>query len=321
VPSVTETPGDGRELRAACPEGGHDLHVVGYVHRSESTRLDCAQPLRAVCRRCSFQAFWRCDCSSAAKCPDCAERRRRLVARLVHLGTTDRLGSGYTYFVTLSAPGENEHRKWVQVGGAGVPSLPRNRPACECHREWETSHRGEWNAQESSHWNRLRTALARSVDSFTYIGSVEVQERGMLHRHLVINVDRPLIASEIGDAALAAGYGCVHDVQVIASAEKAAWYISKYVTKSAGDREGVPWRKDVVDKETGEIRVLETVPTFRTWSSAQSWGYTLKGLREIARLQARARAKYLAEFAQMVAEDAHATGPPALTDSPSMSPP
>src|SRR5690606_21215358 len=108
-----------------------------------------------------------------------------------------------------------------------------------------------------------------------------------------INLDRPLLPEEVGDLALSAGYGCVHDLQPIREASKAAWYISKYVTKSSGDRQNVPWRRPVVDEETGEIEVLDTTPTFRTWSAARSWGFTLKGLREIARVQAQARAEAL----------------------------
>jgi hypothetical protein len=147
--------------------------------------------------------------------------------------------------------------------------------------------------------------------SLTYIGSVETQKRGLLHRHIVLNLNRPLLPAEVGALALAAGYGCVHDLQPIQNAQKAAWYISKYVTKSSGDRGNVPWRADVVDHDTGEVRVMETVPTFRTWSAAQSWGFTLSGLREIARLQAQARARYLRELAEALATDvpAAAAGP------------
>src|SRR5690606_13222214 len=130
-----------------------------------------------------------------------------------------RMTDGYTYFLTLSAPGENEHRQWVQ----GKPGP--NRPHCDCHRVWETQQRGDWNAEESANWNRLRTALSRfSEGSLTYIGSVEVQERGMLHRHLVINLDRPLLPTDVGQLALTAGYGCVHDLQPIREASRAAWY-------------------------------------------------------------------------------------------------
>lgn len=305
MPSVTQAPRDDADSRCVARDGStsHRLRVVGYVHRSVHTRMDCAQPLRAVCRDCGHQTFWRCNCSAAAKCIDCAERRRKLVARLVDLGTTDRLGRGYTYFLTLSAPGENDHRRWVQ----GKPG--RNRPECDCHRVWETMQRGDWNAQESANWNRLRTALSRLSDgSLTYIGSVEVQERGMLHRHIVLNVDRPLLPAEVGQLALTAGYGCVHDLQPIQSASKAAWYISKYVTKSSGDRQNVPWRADVVDEDTGEILRLDTVPTFRTWSAARSWGYTLKGLREIARVQAQARARYHRELMALLESEGVAQG-------------
>jgi hypothetical protein len=303
VPSVTRGPREREETRAAAgPADGPCSHgrmrVVGYVFRSEATRLDCAQPLRVVCGDCAHTAYWRCDCSSAEKCPDCAERRRRLVARLVDLGTTNRLGSGHTYFLTLNGPGENEHRRWRQGRGGN------DRPPCDCHRVWEHQSKGDWNAQESACWNRLRLSLSRHTGgSLTYIGAVETQKRGVLHRHLVINVDRPLTPEEVGALAMTAGYGCVHDLQVIASAQKAAWYISKYVTKSSGDRGNVPWRADVVDEQTGEIRRMETSPTFRTWSAAQSWGFTLKGLREIARAQAQARARYLEELAQLLASE------------------
>lgn len=310
MPSVTAQADRGPSTRPAVSDRAgscsHRMHVVGYVRRSEHTRMDCAQPLRVVCRDCGHQDHWRCDCSSSAKCPDCAERRRRLVARLVDLGTTDRLGSGFTYFLTLSAPGENDHRQWRQGRGG------HDRPMCECHAVWQRQQRGDWNKGESANWNRLRTSLSRLVEgSLTYIGSVEVQDgsrradgrgRGMLHRHVVLNVDRALLPAEVGALALAAGYGCVHDLQIVRSAQKAAWYISKYVMKSAGDRGDVPWRAEVVDKDTGEVRLMHTTPTFRTWSAARSWGYTLRGLKDIARVQAAARARYLEELAELLAE-------------------
>lgn len=315
MPSMTEVADNARSNGTArClgeGSGSHRMHVVGYVRRSESTRLDCAQPLRVVCRDCPHQAFWRCDCSSSAKCPDCAERRRRLVARLVDLGTTQRLGNGFTYFLTLNGPGDNEHRQWRQGRGGN------DRPACDCHRVWERMHRGDWNKGESGCWNRLRLALARLTEgSLTYIGSVETQKRGVLHRHIVLNVDRPLEPAQVGALALAAGYGCVHDLQIVRDARKAAWYISKYVMKSAGDRGDVPWRAEVVDHETGEIRTLETTPTFRTWSAAQSWGFTLNGLRDIARAQAAARARYLKDLAELLGPAAGRPPRPASSDDP-----
>jgi hypothetical protein len=137
----------------------------------------------------------------------------------------------------------------------------------------------------------------------TYIGSVEVQKRGALHRHLVINVDRVLLPSEVQALALAAGYGCSYTLDVLTSSAKVAYYVSKYVTKAAGARELVPWIADLVDKETGEIRPMRTAATYRTWSAAHSWGFTKKGLREICRAQCRAREIYRREFGDLLAED------------------
>jgi hypothetical protein len=297
MPSLAQAQ-DRSDGPAPGSECSHRMRVVGYVQPSARTRLDCRQPLRAVCEHgCGFEAFWRCDCMDESKCGMCSERRRKLIARLVDLGTTQRLGQAFTYFLTLNGPGENEHKRWRQGRGGA------DRPDCDCHRTWQTMSKGEWNKQESACWNRLRTALSRRPGGLTYIGAVEVQKRGVLHRHVVLCSADALLPEEVGALALAAGYGCVHDLQVIKSASKAAWYVSKYVTKSAGARGEVPWIADVVDRETGEIRPMKTMATFRTWSSAHSWGYTLKGLREIARTQARARAMYLREFSQLLEDE------------------
>jgi hypothetical protein len=276
------------------------MRVVGYVRPASHTRTDCLQPLRAVCDLgCGHEAFWRCDCSSEERCGLCAERQRALLARVVDLGITNRIGAGYTYFLTLNAPGVAPHRRWLQ--GKGTHQRNTN-PACECYLDGQNL--AGWNPGESACWNRLRLALARLTDgSLTFIGAVEVQKRGALHRHVVINVDRALLPGEVQALALAAGYGCVFDLQVLTSAASVARYVSKYVTKSAGARGDVPWLADVLDEATGEVRLMHTVPTFRTWSAAQTWGFTKKGLREIARAQARARDRYLTELAQLLAAD------------------
>lgn len=317
MPSLTEPADSVRpSVRPRVGDCSHRMRVVGYVRPSSATRTDCVQPLRAVCEHgCGQESFWRCDCSSEDRCGPCSERKRRLLARIVDHGITDRIGAGFTYFLTLTAPGRNDHRQWVQGKVRG------QRPECQCHDNGQTL--GEWNGQESASWNRLRLALSRAVDgSLTYIGSVEVQERGALHRHLVVNVDRALEPAEVQALAMVAGYGCVFDLQVINSAQKAAWYISKYVTKSAGARSDVPWVRDVLDLATGEVRSMKTSPTFRTWSSARSWGFTMKGLRDIARAQAQARAHYLRELEALLATDTADSGRVGTSiDSPGHAPP
>lgn len=314
VPSLAQREG-GTPVPPGVGDCTHRMRVVGYVRPGSQTRTDCLQPLRAVCEHgCGHETYWRCDCTAETKCALCSERKRKLLARLIETGTTDRVGSGFTYFLTLTAPGNAPHRRWKQ----GKQQGPRQ--ACHCHAG--ALHLAEWNPTESSCWNRLRLSLSRITEgSLTYVGAIEVQKRGALHRHVVLNVDRPLLPEEVQAAALAAGYGCVYDLQVLTNAGQVARYVSKYVTKSAGARDAVPWLADVVDKQTGEVRLMSTVATFRTWSAAQSWGYTLKGLRAVMRAQAEARARYLRELADMLAEDAgglapetaghvHMTGPP-----------
>lgn len=298
------------------------MRVVGSVYRSPATRMDCAEPLRAVCGECGHNEFWRCDRANEERCPDCAERRRRLITRLVDTGAANHIGNGRrAYFVTLTAPGTNDHRRWFQgkltSSGEARPSGYNHRPArvaCDCHLTWERTSLAEWNAQESAHWNRLRLALKREVaGSLDYIGSVEVQARGALHRHVVVMTDQVIDHARVQALALAAGYGCVLDVEELQSASKAARYLAKYVTKSTTERPRVPWRRDVLNLETGEIESLHTIPTFRTWSSSYGWGVTLKGLRDIARVQARARARYLVELAGLLADDRGSDAePPAM---------
>ncbi|QIX28917.1 hypothetical protein ncot_19405 (plasmid) [Nocardioides sp. JQ2195] len=165
---------------------------------------------------------------------------------------------------------------------------------------------GQWNAQESACWNRLRTALTRDREVI-FAGAVETQERGMLHRHVLVFVDSRLEHEEVQALALAAGYGCVLDLEPVRSADKAARYISKYVTKSASGRAVVPWEK--VDEDTGEL--IGKRATYRLWSSSRKWGVTMKEMKAAASAQARARANYLRELENLLASETAAAADPA----------
>jgi uncharacterized membrane protein len=101
--------------------------------------------------------------------------------------------------------------------------------------------------------------------------------------------------------ALAAGYGCVIDLQAVelgANLADLAAYVSKrvagYVTKASGaGRQGVPWRADVVDQVSGEVRRMQTLPTYRTHSQSAGWGITVGQVRAHMQAQARRRAAAL----------------------------
>jgi hypothetical protein len=153
-----------------------------------------------------------------------------------------------------------------------------------------------------------------------FCGAVETQKRGLLHRHVLMFVDRTMSHPEVQALAVAAGYGCQVDVEPVRSAGKAARYISKYVTKASGDRAVIPW--EVVDEETGELTGKRA--TYRLWSSSRRWGVTMKEIKATQSAQARARGMYLRELAEAMSTDVDSSRPaagPGLADSTSPPPP
>lgn len=316
MPSVTEAAdnaglkGSKSRVGAGYPCcTGRRMQVVGYLPVAAARRVDCERPLRAVCRGCDASEQWACGNSSSAKCAPCSDRVRRLYARVIEQGLAD--GGGFAYFLTLTAPSNAPHRQWVQ-------GKVTHRPDCDCWDHGLTM--GQWNRQESACWNRLRTAIGRIGGDFAYAGAVEAQDRGALHRHVVIRTAEPLDSRELQRLALVAGYGCVMDLQKITSPAAMGRYLSKYVTKG-GDRERVPWESVKVNLRTGEL-IVATSPTYRLRSQSRSWGPTMAGMRAIAGAQARARAMYLRELAQLLDQaDVSAGAGPALDASVPTDPP
>lgn len=274
---------------------------MGYVRVGTVPRVDCERPLRVVCRNpaCDYSGQWPCGVSSEAKCAPCSRRVARQYARVIETGLSD--APGHAYFLTLTAPGEGPHRRWVQGKQRG------SRTECACWDNGLTL--GVWNRSESACWNRLRTALVRDAGPLAYAGAVEVQKRGALHRHVVVVSPVALFPDQVQALALAAGYGCVLDLQEIGSAAGMGRYLSKYVTKG-GDRERVPWEDVRVNLHTGEV-VVSTVPTYRLRSQSLSWGVTMRDVRAIAAAQAQARARYLRELQDFLEEaTSRSAGPP-----------
>jgi len=260
--------------------------------------VDCDQPMRFVCRRpsCEYVAHSRCRCADERKCGDCSERQRKLLVRLIMEGSSQRVG-GHWYMATFTAPGDPVH-KHVIPGRRGFHGW------CDCGKHGMTP--GEWNAQESKCWNRLRTALTREFGALQYVGTVEVQGKRrdkMLHRHVL--VWSPVVVPMLRVHALAqqAGYGCSIQWEVPRSAQGAASYVAKYITKSSGQREEVPWEVTTVDMSTGELLSDSRRATYRTWSRSQRWGVTMGGLREVMSRQAAARARYFAELENLLAQE------------------
>ena len=297
MPIMTEASDSGTRSDPAIPLGtrpcAHRMRVVGSVRPSASTRLDCDHPLRAVCvSGCEKVDFWRCE---SYACQHCSEVKKRRLIRLIEDGAGHQDAAGLrAYFMTVTAPGTDDHARWYQG------KRPRHRQVCGCHRHGQTQAR--WNSQESACWNRLRTSITRTA-RVQFVGAVEPQERGALHRHVLMFTDEQLDYSEVQEQALAAGYGCVVDLQPLTSRKQIARYLAKYVGKSANGRAMVPWSRIEIDTDTGEISEVSHRPTYRLWSSSRHWGVTMKQIKAAQGEQARQRAMYLRELADLIADD------------------
>lgn len=255
--------------------------VVGYLLGPRPAWLECDRPLRVVCRGCDYETRWACSGHRASRCKPCAARYRRRVGRVAESGT--KRTTGYQYLLTLTAPGKERHKlpdgSWCPCTPAGGVDLAR------------------WNASHSARWNVVRGALRRDHPSLEFFRGVEVQGRGALHDHAMVWSETPLRRAEVRAVAMRAGFG--HSVDVAPAppgSKRAAYYVSKYVTKAADSRRDVPWWGETVDHETGEVSEGVVAGRYRTWSMSRQWGSTMSMVRREARDWINARNAEL-EFA------------------------
>jgi hypothetical protein len=294
-----------------------------YVRHGRVKGLDCNRPLQFG-MSCGWTWVKTCGTHS---CAPCAGRLRRRNARVVDTGMQAQSSKGkWLWLLTVTAPGSRSHNRWAPpqtyVRGA-------KRPECGCHDGIDLA---DWNPGASGCWNRLRTALGRVDDGCEFYRAAEVQDgsrsadghgRGALHHHIVIATTVRLDVLEVQALALAAGYGCVMDLQPVelgADLSDLAAYVSKrlagYVSKASTDRQEVPWRADVAVCALGihetptqrpgepkpepcechEIRRMRTAPTYRTHSQSAGWGCTVKEVKLHAQQEARRRAAHLREM-------------------------
>ncbi len=194
---------------------------------------------------------------------------------------------GYTYLLTVTAPGDDAHCKRPGCRGRG-DGLGCKHERCACTPVGGyPGGLAEWNAAHSKHWNHLRTLLKREHPDLEYFRGVEVQDgkrggsaRGALHDHALTWSSTPLDKRELRALAIRAGFGHSVDLaEVQAGTTQSAYYVSKYVTKSADSREDVPWAADAIDVSTGEVRRVTAAPTYRTWSQSLGWGQSMAQAR------------------------------------------
>lgn len=113
-----------------------------------------------------------------------------------------------------------------------------------------------------------------------------------LHDHVILRTRHALDERLIRRLAMQAGYGHAVEMDEMQSgSRREASYVSKYISKSADQRWSVPWRTDVVDIETGEVRRQLVKARYRTWSASRSWGKTMKQMKTEAAARSRNRAQ------------------------------
>jgi len=142
----------------------------------------------------------------------------------------------------------------------------------------------------------VRTALRRDVPTLEFFRGVEVQARGALHDHAMVWSPVPLRKSRVKEIAMAAGFG--HSIDLApapAGSKRAAYYVSKYVTKATDSRALVPWWGQVIDYGTGEVTEAVVDGRYRTWSSSRGWGLTMAAARAEARQVVRERERAMVE--------------------------
>lgn len=259
------------------PDTPHRMRVVGYLRRSGPAGMDCESPLRVVCRACDYVDVWPCQGHRESRCRPCSQRYRRRVRALAHSGMSR--GHGFLYLLTLTAPGDSQH---TYAGG---------RLTCRCTPPGGVD-LAEWNASHSRRWNHFRTRVKAEYPGLQFFRGVEVQVRGALHDHAMVWSPVPLDLRWLREVAMDAGFG--HSVDLAAcepGSKKAAYYVSKYVTKATDSRDLVPWAAEVVDVRTGEVSRGVIAGRYRTWSMSREWGLTMSAVRAQASAYARVKAQ------------------------------
>jgi hypothetical protein len=164
------------------------------------------------------------------------------------------------YMITLTAPGEKVHY------------LPGGRVRCRCTPAGGIDLR-VWNGRAPKQFNRFKQQFQRELGvTIEHFRATEAQERGALHYHCPMRFSAPRVVSKAMVRRIAMAYGFGHSVDIQEIGFKGpAGYCGKYVSKSADDRQRVPYMHPV----TGEVGPGR----WRTWSSSRRWGQSMSAVK------------------------------------------
>lgn len=240
------------------PEG-HRFRWAGRAAVSDEVRCERPQLMNCECGE-GFRS--RCGASARAKCGPCSETYKGRVRRVARSGIVAL--PGRSYLLTLTAPGQRVHK----IGKSGR--------VCPCTPPGGVD-LGQWNGTMAQRWNHFITDVRRYIGEVEYFAAKEVQARGALHIHAPMRFSAPVRVSIARLRLLAIRHGFGHEVDFVEITDegRAAGYVAKYVSKSAGERERAPF----VHRETGEIGPGK----WRTWTSSRTWGSSMASVRAAQR--------------------------------------
>ncbi len=250
------------------------LHSWEYLGTASALHPRCERPTRLMCRLCAEQHIGRCGSTRASRCRPCGESHRRRLVEVIKSGTTGQRFGQY-FWCTITAP--------------GADSLPWDSERCNHRTDIECSGKlgcrvdgfdaAVWNGTCPRRWSWFMTYLRRRIgEQVQYCGSWEYQERGVLHRHFLIRVERPTTEKRVRAAVRGAArrwdFGSQYKVEAITGeCARQVWYLAKYSAKTVDAVDGRP----VLDVRTGEIKETRG---FRAWSASRQWGETMKSVKD-----------------------------------------
>jgi hypothetical protein len=261
-----------------------ERHRYRWAGRSDHAHPRCDRPQWLVCRDCGDRLHAACGASSRVKCVPCSVRYRRRVRRVFASGWTDN-PLQRVYMLTVTPPGDDLH------------ALPSGE-VCPCTPEGGVSV-PLFNATAGRSFSKLMVYMRRAYGDVQYGRAAECQDgkrradedngRQAIHFHVLMRVERwqqlehdyrpkdPYCALRL--MIERCGFG--HAIKLDLASEHAAHYCAKYVSKSAVDRDSMPW----LDLATGEVT---RASHYRTWSASRRWGSTMKAIKQEQAAWARA---------------------------------
>lgn len=235
---------------------------VGYRVASgtrPAPRPDCDRPVWFRCDDCGALTTARCNVKDIRGCEPCAERYRRQVRWRAGDGIAK---PGQTLALTITAPGAST-LPWDTGKCNHVASIEcSGKMGCRVDKALAAA----WNGEASPNFNHLLQDLHREYGAFEYFRAVEVQERGLLHYHLVIKVKSAAVWNQSVCRRLATkhAFGSQVKLDMRPALEKLGGYLAKYVSKSVSERRSAP---------------MPEGKTWRVYSASRNWGMTMAQIR------------------------------------------